>query len=250
MGDESEFERYEFFEKSQIQLYEFKESIRTWGCFVWYKNRRESELEWTSGHAQESARVLYGFRQDRLLHEYTSLTWDERSPAKLKSDWIRAVRAKRVQNLCQWLVDGTSMPNVLARVWAEDGGFVWALTGAYMWDLVNRADCRGGGFHTAPYERHACGLYGTASAKELARYASWRLSVSGCKFLLGLIRVWGKVIVGETGARVEYASPLLFVGEDFVLNELKPKWSEIPQLPLSKALEAMYRGISVWEALE
>lgn len=196
--------------------------------------------------------VLYGFTYASDLNQrYRMLWWDAWNERKLVLDWERSIEVKIIQNLCGWIVHETSLPGITARLWMVRDGNLWAVSYAQQWKLVTQARCRE--FHNAPSEFHTCGLYGTTSASALSNLAVPRFTKFNIarrqEFVFGLMRAWGKVVKAEYGVRAEYASPLVLIGKRDVLRTLVPQWSEVTQVAIEEALEAMQRGLTLNELL-
>lgn len=190
--------------------------------------------------------VLYGCRFPN---------WD--TPARLVQDLAYRYKRAVEEHLCEWACSSArnNYPHLWARLWGVWDGEPRSLCSTTRpWGLVNKAVC-GLGCERAPEPECWCGLYGTANPAVLMDYYmnltfaktcdqdEIRVMVqAGRVHLLGLVRVWGRVVVAERGCRAEYAEPIVFVGEPDVLATLSSRWKDVPSLTVEQALEAMRRG--------
>lgn len=153
--------------------------------------------------------------------------------------------------LCAWACASARPPAIWARAWqvSEQGDLVGYFNG-FAWDVTSRAACDRSGCEP-PNPRHRCGLYGTLSPGTLVSLGPRLVGVPyyPAEDVLGLVRVWGRVIKGPRGCRAEYAAPVVLIGEPYLLERLHPRWREVPTLTVAQALEAMRRGYALEEVI-
>lgn len=236
-----------------LQALKLARDIEQFGFSEWSKIHSDiGAVRLDNGGYEEPDAILYGFTYaSNLSQRYRMLWWDSWNERKLVLDWERSIEVKTIQNLCGWVVHETSLPEITARLWMVKDGNLWAMSYAQEWELVTQAKCRE--FHNAPSEFHTCGLYGTTSANTLSNLVVPRFTrfniVRRQEFTLGLIRAWGRIVKAEHGIRAEYASPFVLIGKREVLGTLAPQWSEVTQITIEEALEAIQRGLTLDELL-
>jgi hypothetical protein len=82
--------------------------------------------------------------------------------------------------------------------------------------------------HFAPLERCQCGIYGAATLERLANYLGQGLGPVPRIQVVGLVGLWGNVLVHEHGWRGSHAYPVrLWLPRRNVRDEPIPNWEEI-----------------------
>lgn len=201
----------------------------------------------------ESDMVMYGLKR-------TWIPWDSTEDDMLSKALERIIHREIDNRLCQWVCAETAPPRIYARIWrvvewrSAPRGKLCSISSETFWDLVQQAYCPG---HRAPGESDSCGLYAVTDSQVLYEYCHGVLSGSevvrreewDADVVLGLVEVWGKVVRAEHGVRAEYARPLVLIAMSQVLEKLEPKWLEVPQISVPKALEAIKHGFALREIL-
>ncbi len=107
------------------------------------------------------------------------------------------------------------------------------------------------GCNSPPNEMCECGIYALLKGGKVSYLVHFLETESSVfPYLFGLVRLWGRAMVGELGVRAQFAEALGVVLPDDVSPwELPKPWRRVPSLTRSEATQLRASGVSAEEWL-
>lgn len=101
-------------------------------------------------------------------------------------------------------------------LWSLHRDVIWPITGLvtaecispYIWDFTRGS--RKQSYHAAPYRDCTCGIYALKQPLPVRRQPN-EVRPWDVKAVVGIVHLWGHVIEGDGGFRVQYAKPIALV---------------------------------------